>query len=73
MGYVQSKPVVSASGDALSILYTGGDKCHIGTEMESFRSTRVTFICAGVEVRMREQEWREGGRDRGRKSKKEVK
>ncbi|XP_012940789.1 cation-independent mannose-6-phosphate receptor [Aplysia californica] len=49
LGYVQSQPVVAPDGGAISIRYTGGDKCHKGTEKEAFRSTQITFICASVE------------------------
>lgn len=45
MGYVQSEPVVSNNSDAITLHYKGGDKCHVGKETESFRSTRIIFTC----------------------------
>ncbi|GFR62204.1 cation-independent mannose-6-phosphate receptor-like protein, partial [Elysia marginata] len=49
MGYVQSEPVISNTSDAISLHYEGGDKCHVGKEKESFRSTRIIFFCDTAE------------------------
>ncbi|XP_013094789.2 cation-independent mannose-6-phosphate receptor-like [Biomphalaria glabrata] len=47
LGWVQSEPVVSDA--AITLHYEGGDKCHVGKDTESYRSTRIIFFCDAVE------------------------
>ena len=48
MGYVQGQPYAIAN--TLTVRYTGGEICHKGTAKQSYRSTRIDFHCASVEV-----------------------
>ena len=49
LGYIQGPPVVRGNGE-LTLTYTSGEKCHVGTDNESIRSTVITFSCADTQV-----------------------
>ena len=52
MGHILGRLEAAADG-TLTIRYTGGDICHLGTAQAANRSTRILFYCSTIEVSLR--------------------